>query len=89
MTTIVLRASALVLTATALISSSIALAADEKASDVAPTEQEARLYCEDAAGKQQILAEDMQSYMTECIAEYLSHPPGDLGSSPEPGGSGY
>jgi hypothetical protein len=65
MTTIVPRARGLVLAVAALISSSIALAAEEKTSDVAPTEQEARRYCEDAAGKQQILAEDMQCYLTE------------------------
>jgi hypothetical protein len=71
------------------VSSFVAFAAEEKSSDVAPTEEEARQYCDDAASREQILAEDMQSYLAQCIAEYLESPPGDLGVSPEPGSSGY
>jgi len=83
------RASALALAGVILMPSTSALAAEEQAPGVAPTEKEARLFCEDAAAKLQILAEDMDAYMTECVGEYLESPPGDLGVSPEPGGTGY
>ena len=77
------------LAAALLLVAAPGLRAEAPTSDVKPTEQEARAYCEGAAEKMQVLAEDMESYMTECIGEYLTHPPGDLGVSPERGGTGY
>ena len=64
-------------------------AADEQTSGVKPTESEARHYCEDAAASLNILAEELEDYMTECMSEYMAGPPDELGSSPEPGGTGY
>jgi len=66
-----------------------AAGAGETASGVGPTERDARLYCEDAADRLDILAEDREDFMRQCIADYLESPPGDIGVDPEPGSSGY
>ncbi len=66
-----------------------AAAGETTAKGVGPTERDARLYCEDAAERLDILAEDKEAYMRQCIADYLSSPPGDIGVDPEPGSTGY
>ena len=63
--------------------------AEAPVSDVRPTEQEARVYCERSANNMRVLAEDMASYMTDRVSDYLRNSPGDLGITPEPGGTGY
>lgn len=73
----------------AVIVLAVPAAADEQTSGINPTESEARNYCEEAAASLNVLADEMESYMTACMSEYMKGPPGELGSSPEPGGTGY
>ena len=51
--------------------------------------EQAMSYCKDAAERLQILAEDRESYMAECLSDYAKSPPGDIGVDPEPASSGY
>ena len=83
------RPAAIALALTGLTSLTAQLGASEHTSGVGPTERDAVLYCEDAASRLQILAEDKESFMVQCTDEYLASPPGDIGVSPEPGSTGY
>lgn len=75
--------------AASLLAAAPAGAGPATLSGVGPTEQEARRHCADAAERLQVLAEDMEAFMRQCIADYLRSPPGDIGVDPEPGSSGY
>jgi len=73
----------------ALLLAGPAGAGDTTPSGVGPTERDARLFCEDAAERLDILAEDKEDFMRHCISDYLENPPGDIGVDPEPGSTGY